>query len=140
MWCLLQKRVMVTSYRYCRDKDGNASSLAFAETLSYLKSINVKPLDFLDKLYQKYGYHYEKTENIYFEGAEGSEKIRKIMSSHRKSPLKEINGVNVLKIKDFSEDGLLDEEDLPIAKKTSHGFARKWIQSGHKAERYRTKN
>ena len=99
-----------------RDKDGNASSLAFAETLSYLKSINVKPLDFLDKLYQKYGYHYEKTENIYFEGAEGSEKIKIIMSSHRKSPLKEINGVNVLKIKDFSEDGLLDEEDLPIAK------------------------
>ena len=99
-----------------RDKDGNASSLAFAETLSYLKSINVKPLDFLDKLYQKYGYHYEKTENIYFEGAEGSEKIKTIMSSHRKSPLKEINGVNVLKIKDFSEDGLLDEEDLPIAK------------------------
>ena len=49
--------------------------------------------------------------------------------------------MNVLKIKDFSEDGLLDEEDLPIAKrKLPHGFARKWIQSGHKAERYRTKN
>ena len=99
-----------------RDKDGNASSLAFAETLSYLKSLNIKPLDFLDKLYQKYGYHYEKTENIYFEGAEGSEKIKAIMNSHRKSPLKEICGVKIIKIKDFSEEGLLDEEDMPISK------------------------
>ena len=76
-WCLLQKKVMDTlPSSTVRDKDGNASSLAFAETLSYLKSLNIKPLDFLDKLYQKYGYHYEKTENIYFEGAEGSEKIK----------------------------------------------------------------
>ena len=99
-----------------RDKDGNAASLAFAECLSYLQSIKINPLDFLDKLYLKYGYHYEKTENIYFEGAEGSEKIKKIMESHRRSPLAEVCDIGVSKRKDFSEDGLLDEEDMPIAK------------------------
>jgi phosphoglucomutase len=99
-----------------RDKDGNASALAFAEVLAYLKSLSIKPVDFLDKLYLKYGFHYEKTENIFFEGAEGSEKINKIMDSLRKNPLREINGVKTEKVKDFSQEGLLDEEDLPIAK------------------------
>ena len=99
-----------------RDKDGNAASLAVAEALSYLQSINVKPLDFLNKLYLKYGFHYEKTENIYFEGAEGSEKIQKIMSSLRKSLGKDLNGIAVSKVKDFSESGLLDEEDQPLEK------------------------
>ena len=99
-----------------RDKDGNASALAFAEALAYLKSLSMKPVDFLDKLYLKYGFHYEKTENIFFEGAEGSEKINKIMDSLRKTPLREINEVKIAKVKDFIQDGLLDEEDMPIAK------------------------
>jgi phosphoglucomutase len=97
-----------------RDKDGNAASLAVAELLAYLNSLNVKPLDFLDKLYIKYGFHYEKTENIYFDGAEGSEKIKRIMESHRDSPCKEFNNIAVSKVKDFSESGLLDEEDQSI--------------------------
>ena len=99
-----------------RDKDGNASALAFVEVLAYLKSLSIKPIDFLDKLYLKYGFHYEKTESIFFEGAEGSEKIIKIMESFRKTPLREINEHKIAKVKDFSQDGLLDEEDMPIAR------------------------
>ena len=38
------------------------------------------------------------------------------MDSLRKNPLREINGVKIEKVKDFSQEGLLDEEDLPIAK------------------------
>ena len=99
-----------------RDKDGNAASLAVAELLAYLKSLDIKPLDFLDKLYIKYGFHYEKTENIYFDGAEGSEQIIKIMKSHRNSPCEKFNGLAVTKVKDFSHSGLLDEEDQSIEK------------------------
>lgn len=99
-----------------RDKDGNASSLAFAEVLAYLKSLSITPIDFLDKLYLKYGFHHEKTENLFFEGAEGSEKIIRIMDSFRKIPFQQINGIKIKKIKDFSQDDLLDEEDMPIAR------------------------
>ena len=53
-----------------RDKDGNASSLAIAEAFAYTESINSNPIKYLDSIYQKYGFHFEKTENIYFEGAE----------------------------------------------------------------------
>ena len=63
-----------------RDKDGNASALAIAELFSHLKSIDVSPHIYLDNLYKKYGYHEEKTENIYFEGADGSKIISKLAS------------------------------------------------------------
>ena len=97
-----------------RDKDGNASSLAVAEVFAYLKSINKNPLEFLDSLYQKYGYHAEKTENIYFEGAQGSATIAKLTESYRKNALTEIAGVKVTSTKDFQQKGYLDEDEDPL--------------------------
>jgi len=97
-----------------RDKDGNASSLAVAEVFAYLKSIKKTPLEFLDSLYQKYGYHAEKTENIYFEGAQDSETIAKLTESYRKNALTEIAGIKVSSTKDFQEKGYLDEDEDPL--------------------------
>jgi len=97
-----------------RDKDGNASSLAVAEVFAYLKSIKKTPLEFLDSLYQKYGYHAEKTENIYFEGAQGSATIVKLTESYRKNALTEIAGIKVTSTKDFQEKGYLDEDEDPL--------------------------
>jgi len=97
-----------------RDKDGNASSLAVAEVFAYLKSIKKTPLEFLDSLYQKYGYHAEKTENIYFEGAQGSATIVKLTESYRKNALTEIAGIKVSSTKDFQEKGYLDEDEDPL--------------------------
>lgn len=97
-----------------RDKDGNASSLAVAEVFAYLKSINKTPLEFLDSLYQKYGYHAEKTENIYFEGAQGSATIDKLTESYRKNALTEIANIKVTSTKDFQQKGYLDEDEEPL--------------------------
>ncbi len=98
-----------------RDKDGNASSLAIAEAFAFCESINSTPIKFLDNIYQKYGYHLEKTENIYFEGAEGSATISRLVESYRTKPLEKILDYNVNKVRDFSEEGYVDEdnEDLP---------------------------
>jgi phosphoglucomutase len=98
-----------------RDKDGNASALAIAELFAFLKSSKTEPLQFLDSLYKKYGYHEEVTENLYFEGAEGSETIKKLAASYRTQKLKSIAGQKVIKIKDFLEKGYIDEdeEELP---------------------------
>jgi phosphoglucomutase len=99
-----------------RDKDGNASSLAIAEAFAYLESLNTNPLKFLDTLYKKYGYHFEKTENIYFEGAEGNRIIAGLVESYRKKPLETISEIKVIKQKDFSQDGYIDADDetLPV--------------------------
>ena len=99
-----------------RDKDGNASALAIAELFAFLKSSNTEPLQFLDNLYKKYGYHEEKTENLYFEGAEGSETIKTLAASYRSSQLKEVAGISVTKSKDFLDKGYIDEDEdeLPV--------------------------
>jgi len=97
-----------------RDKDGNASALAISEMLSHLISIGSTPLDQLDNLYKKYGYHYEKTENIYFEGAEGRATIENLVLSYRKDPLEEICGFKVIKTKDYIDGGFVDEEGAEI--------------------------
>ena len=99
-----------------RDKDGNASSLAIVEALSFIKSIDMTPLGFLDELYKRYGYHLEETKNVYLDGATGSEKISKIMESFRKSPPSRLGSLEVEKIIDFSKPDLLDEEGQPFAK------------------------
>ena len=88
--------------------------MAVAEVFAYLKSINKTPLEFLDSLYQKYGYHAEKTENIYFEGAQGSSIISKLTESYRKTPLTSIAGLNVVSMKDFQQRGYLDEDEDPL--------------------------
>ena len=98
-----------------RDKDGNASSLAICEALSYLKSQEVSPMEFLDQLYTKYGYHLEETKNIYLEGAKGSEEIKKIMDSFRETPPTKIGSLSVQKIVDFNIPGLYDEDKEVIA-------------------------
>ena len=97
-----------------RDKDGNASALAIAELFAFLKSTQSTPFDFLDTLYKKYGYHFEKTENLYFEGAEGSATIKRLADSYRKNPLPKVDGIEVTKPKDFLESGYIDEDEDPL--------------------------
>ena len=97
-----------------RDKDGNASALAIAELFAFLNSTQSTPFDFLNSLYVKYGFHFEKTENLYFEGAEGSETISKLAESYRKNPLEEVDGIPVKKTKDFLESGYIDEDEDPL--------------------------
>ena len=94
-----------------RDKDGNASALAIAELFAFLKSIQTDPMSYLDNLYKKYGYHEERTENLYFEGAEGNQTIKNLAQSYRSSPLKELTGIEVIKTKDFLESGYIDEDE-----------------------------
>ncbi|MEK9772941.1 MAG: phospho-sugar mutase, partial [Opitutae bacterium] len=98
-----------------RDKDGNASSLAIAEAFAFIESIQSTPLKFLDTIYQKYGYHLEKTENLYFEGAEGSATISRLVESYRQRALESVSGIKVTKANDYSEAGYVDEdnEDVP---------------------------
>jgi phosphoglucomutase len=99
-----------------RDKDGNASALAIAEAFAFMESTDTNPIKFLDTIYQKYGYHLEKTENIYFEGAEGSATISRLVQSYRTNVIDKIADIKVSKSKDFSEEGFFDEdeESLPL--------------------------
>ncbi len=97
-----------------RDKDGNASALAIAELFAFLSSTGTHAFDYLDSLYKKYGYHKEQTENIYFEGAEGSTTISQLASSYRDNPLSTVADIGVSQTKDFLSSGFIDEDEDPL--------------------------
>ena len=98
-----------------RDKDGNAAALAFAEMLAHLNSIGSTPLEFMDDLYEKYGYYEEKTVNLYFEGATGANIISNIIESYSKNTPEIINELAVTKARNFGNPGYLDEDEKPLA-------------------------
>ena len=59
-----------------RDKDANAAVAMFCELGAWLRSQGKSYLDYLDELYLKYGYYYEKLGNLYYEGAAGRSEYR----------------------------------------------------------------
>ncbi len=101
-------------YEFVRDKDGNASTIAFCELLSYLAKKKITVLDYLDTIYLKYGYFDQKTVNLYFEGASGAKKIENIVQSYIDNPPKKVDDLEVKSRKDFAKTGLIDEDGDPI--------------------------
>jgi phosphoglucomutase len=93
-----------------RDKDANGAVMMLCEYAAILRSRGRTLLDALDALHLAHGAHYEDLLNISFEGAEGAAAIRRIVSSWRNSPPKEIDGVKVAKITDYDQDKVIDSE------------------------------
>ncbi|MFW5882880.1 MAG: phospho-sugar mutase [Verrucomicrobiota bacterium] len=99
-----------------RDKDANAAAIMFCEMLAWLESEDMTVLDFLDSLYLEHGYYLEDLANIYYEGASGSAKIKRIIDSYRENPPKELGGMRVSGFTDFGEQDLHDADGKPIPK------------------------
>lgn len=96
------------SFGYCingnvRDKDGVSSCLIFAEILAYCKDNNITLVDYLESIYEKYGYFYEETISITKKGADGAKAIEDMMTYYRNNMPKEISGVEVIHISDYEK-------------------------------------
>ena len=98
-----------------RDKDANAAAVLFCELAAYLKSQEMTFPEYLDALYLEYGYYEEKTLNLVFEGAAGSQKISRILESYRQDPPKTLGDYTVTRFTDFGRDHVVDtdDEDIP---------------------------
>lgn len=97
-----------------RDKDGNAAVLMFCELAAAVKKRGQTLTEYLDGIYRKYGYYQEALGQIYYEGAAGSMKIKRILESYRTHPPKEIGGVAVTKFTDFGRDEIYDADGEKI--------------------------
>jgi len=95
---------------FVRDKDGNAACLMFAELCAWVKSRGLTVPEYLDELYVKYGYFIEGVINIYYEGASGAAKIRRILDTYRSTPPKAFGGIAVTKFEDFGRQTILDAD------------------------------
>lgn len=107
------------SFGYCingnvRDKDGVSSCLIFAEILAYCKDNSITLVDYLESVYEKYGYFYEETISITKKGADGAKAIEDMMTYYRNEIPKEIAGVEVVNISDYEKKEVYDNSGKKI--------------------------
>jgi len=101
---------------YVRDKDGNAACLMFAEVCAWVKARGLTVTDYLDELFLRHGFFLEGTINLYYEGASGSAKIKRILETYRSSPPEKFGDVTVSKFDDFGRQDIRDADGELIPK------------------------
>src|SRR4051794_8558487 len=105
---------------FVRDKDGNGAVIMFCEVAAYAKFRGQTVDQLLDEIYAQFGYFAEKTNALVFEGAEGANKIARLIESYSASPFLEVLGSRVIGIKNFERDMVEDVEgDLVPKEKMS---------------------
>ena len=72
--------------------------------------------DLLDELYQQFGFYHELNTHIVLDGAEGAVKIAGLAESYSTDPPSSIDGIDVVKVQDFSQEEIFDEEGDRIPK------------------------
>ncbi|MEY2544660.1 MAG: phosphoglucomutase [Verrucomicrobiota bacterium] len=101
---------------FVRDKDGNAAGIMFCEMAAYAKSHGRTVDQLLDEAFAEFGYFEEKNASLYFEGAEGADKIARLLESYANKPPGEIAGSKVAGITDFEKQTIRDVEGDVIPK------------------------
>ena len=86
---------------YARDKDGAAPAVWLAELAAELKAEGKTLFDYLNEVYEEYGYCYNYLTEIRLPGATGMDQISTIQSTLRKDPPKKIGEYDVVKFIDF---------------------------------------
>ncbi len=98
-----------------RDKDGNSACLMFAEVCAWVKSRGLTVPEYLDEIYLRYGFFLEGVINIYYEGASGAAKIKRILDTYRASPPAAFGDTKVTRFQDFGREKFYDadQEQIP---------------------------
>jgi phosphoglucomutase len=101
---------------FVHDKDGNAAVIMFCEVAAYAKSKGITVDELLDEIFREFGYFEEKNHSIYFEGADGAEKIRRLLISYDKNPPGRMLDSTVIRIRNFEKETIRDVEGDEIPK------------------------
>ena len=101
---------------FVRDKDGNGATTMFCEVAAYAKVNNHTIGELLDRIYSEFGYFEEKSESLVFEGADGAEKIRRLLVSYDGEPPREIGGSMVKSTRNFEKEVVRDSEGDVVPK------------------------
>ena len=93
-----------------RDKDGSSACLMFAELCAWVKSRGLTVPEYLDEVYLKYGFFLEGVINIYYEGASGAAKIKRILDTYRSGPPTAFGETKVTRFQDFGREKFHDND------------------------------
>ena len=88
---------------HARDKDGVVSALLISEMAAFYYDKGMTLYEGLQEVYKKYGYYREELQSITLKGIDGMEQIKSIMNTFRTSNIKEIAGIKVAELKDYSQ-------------------------------------
>jgi phosphoglucomutase len=97
-----------------RDKDGNAACLMFAELCAWVKSRGLTVPEYLDEIYLRCGFYLEGVINIYYEGASGAAKIKRILDTYRSNPPTGFGETKVTRFQDFGREKFFDNDGEQI--------------------------
>ncbi len=95
---------------YVRDKDGNSACLMFAELCAWVKSRGLTVPAYLDELYLRHGFFLEGVINLYYEGASGAAKIKRILDTYRARPPASFGDVKVTRFQDYGRERIVDAD------------------------------
>jgi phosphoglucomutase len=101
---------------FLRDKDGNSACLMFAEVCAWVKSRGLTVPEYLDEIFLRCGFYLEGVINIYYEGASGNAKIKRILETYRATPPTAFGDVAVAKFQDFGREDIRDADGDMIPK------------------------
>ena len=85
---------------FVRDKDAVQAVYMLSEIANHVKLNNQTLIDYLESIYQRYGYYYEFTKNITLPGLSGLERIDVIMNHFRMHP-PQIEGQELIQFDDI---------------------------------------
>ncbi len=97
-----------------RDKDGNSACLMFAELCAWVKGRGLTVPEYLDEVFLQYGFYLEGVINLYYEGASGNAKIKRILESYRSHPPRSFGDVAVTRFQDFGREEVFDDDGEKI--------------------------
>jgi len=97
-----------------RDKDGSSACLMFAELCAWVKSRGKTVPEYLDEIYLRYGFYLEGVINIYYEGATGAAKIKRILETYRANPPTAFGETKVTRFQDFGRERFFDADNEQI--------------------------
>ncbi len=95
---------------FVRDKDGNAACLMFAEVAAWIKLRGLTVPEYLDEVFLRYGFYLEGVINLYYEGASGNAKIKRILETYRTRPPEAFGDVRVTRFQDFGREKIFDAD------------------------------
>ena len=93
---------------HARDKDSIVAVMLLCEAAAYYKEQGLTLWDQMIKIYEKYGFYKEGIKSVVYEGADGVEKMKKILDNYRQNPPKSFGKYKVQKIRDYESGTILD--------------------------------
>lgn len=113
---------------YARDKDAVVTSMLICEMTAYYRAKNMTLSDALEALWDKYGFCYERTAEVYMEGLDGAARMTSLMENLRNDAPAEFGGERVALVGDYlkqtiTENGVARPTGLPASNVLYYGLA-----------------